>query len=214
MPLKLITAATEEPVPIEEFLAHARIDSIPDGMEEVDLLRKLKAARLHVERNILQRVMITSTWEWTLSQWPYRTRPDCPYRTYFDLPLGNLQSITYVKYTDSAGVERTMDAATYRVTRTYDPSTAGNTDAGIGRLYLRYGQVWPSEPLESGEAIRIRFVAGWKDAISVPDDMKLAVEMLAAYWYRTREPVNIGNITTSLAMTVTDLCSPYMDRPF
>jgi uncharacterized phiE125 gp8 family phage protein len=197
----LITAPTEEPVSLAELKGHLRITNTDD---DADLSLKLFAATAWV-RNELGRALITSTLDIHLKAWP---------RGFLYLPF-NVQSITHVKYTDSAGVLRTVEPTTYKLVCAYDP-LSDDTDMGAARLYLAYGQSWPSDTLDVGEPIVIRFVAGWANAASVPTPIRQAVLMLAAHWYRNRDAVVLGNtaavVSAEVALGVQRLIAPYEDR--
>jgi uncharacterized phiE125 gp8 family phage protein len=155
--LKLATAPTEPAVSLAELKAHLRIEG---DAEDGDLALKLAGATEYVA-GYLRRCLVTTTYDLRLACWPDRA--------YLDIPLGNLQSVTHIKYTDSAGVEHTVDPATYKLAHVYTPADPlavppvvgdGALDAGIGRLYLAYGASWPSATLDTGEPIVIRFTAG------------------------------------------------------
>lgn len=203
MTTNLITASTEPAVSLSELQAHLRTSS-PE--EAGDLQLKLDAAIRYIETET-GRCLVTSTWEEFLPQWP------CQH--YIELPLGNLQSVTSIKYTDSTGAVITMSAGDYKVQRTWSAAN-GQNDAGIGRVYLAYGATWPSATLDTGEPIVIRFVCGW-DAASVPLPIKQAILMLASHWYRNRDAViagSSGNVSAELALGVERLISVYADRRY
>ncbi len=215
MSLKLVIAPTEEPVSLEELKAHLVTTS--DDQND-DLAEKLAAAIAHVS-NELRRCLVTTTYDLLLERWPCRE--------YLDIPLGNIQSVTHIKYTDSAGTVTTVDADTYKVTRTYTPADAeadppvigdGVLDAGIGRVCLAYGQYWPTATLDTGEPVVIRFTCGWDGAANVPLPIKQAILMLAAHWFRNRDAVVIGNaassVSSEVALGVQRLCSMYEDGRF
>jgi uncharacterized phiE125 gp8 family phage protein len=208
--LKLITAATEEPVSAEEFYAHVRIDGIDDAG---DVAIKLLAAREYIEQvELRNRALITSTWSVSMENWPDG-------QGYIEVPLGNLQSVTSVTYRLSDGTTSTWAATEYRVERLY---ASGTTDCGIGRIYRRYGKYWPTDLLDTGEPIIITFVCGWATASVVPYSLKAAIQLVAGTLYRNRESVNVGDSTVIMAAlqisgtggAVESLCSRYTDRRF
>ncbi|HEF0040832.1 TPA: phage gp6-like head-tail connector protein [Citrobacter freundii] len=51
------------------------------------------------------------------------------------------------------------------------------------------------------------------DGIIISDDIKLALMLLVSHWYENREPVNIGNITSTLPFGVQALLGPYRKHP-
>ena len=52
-------------------------------------------------------------------------------------------------------------------------------------------------------------VAGYGGADDVPQAIRTAAAMLVAHWYRNREAVNVGNITSELPLGVQSLIAPY-----
>ncbi len=191
-------AVNPEPVSVAEFKAHSRITSTD---EDTDISTKLTAARMHVE-NELGRALITSKWELHLERWPGRS--------YVELPLGNLQSVASVVYTDSDGVQHTWAATNYQLARVY---TSGQSDVKGGRLQYKYGGSWPLDVLDVGEPIVITFTCGWLAAADVPAPIKEAIMLLAGHWYEHREAVVIGeNVTIeskALELAVDALLAPY-----
>jgi uncharacterized phiE125 gp8 family phage protein len=128
----------------------------------------IQAAREWAE-GYTNRAIITQTWELVLDDWPSGD--------YVDIPLPPLQSITDIKYKDTAGTESTLAATNYIT----------DTDSFLGRVVLAYGCSWPSGTLYPAAGIRVRFVAGYGLAVSVPQRYKQAIMLLAAYWYENRE---------------------------
>jgi uncharacterized phiE125 gp8 family phage protein len=203
---------TEAPVTFEEFCDHVKPGDTE--AEQFDIERKLAAAVDFIEDET-RRALVTSTWEITLERWPVKDR-------YIELPLGNLQSVDSITYRDASGTVNTWPANQYRVFRTYDPAADGVSDAGPGRICPGYAVPWPFAVLDVGEPITIRFVCGWKDAESVPPQLKAAVLLYAGHLYRNREAVTIGSraatggnpeavpmISTPLSMAIEALCARY-----
>lgn len=163
------TQPTIEPITVEEFMLHSRIDD-ETGIENDLLNRDIKAARGHVE-DITRRALLSQTWDCYLDAFPSAN--------YIKIPFGNLQSVTHVKYTDSDGDQTTMT-----VTTEYIVETNGE---GIGRIVLPYGVSWPSFTAYPSNPIVIRFVAGWTTAELVPYQIKAACHLIAADLYKNRE---------------------------
>lgn len=156
----------------------------------VDILRKLTtvsddallteiliSARERVEE-ITRRALLTQTWDYCL---------DCfPKFNFIELPFGNLQTVTSVAYTDSAGTVTTMTVAT-----DYIVETNGTM---CGRIVLPYSVAWPAATFYPSNPIKIRFICGWTSALLVPYKIKTAIKMIAADLYEMRgEPV-LGQI--------------------
>lgn len=113
---------------------------------EDDLLNAIiTSAREHVE-DITRRALLTQTWDYSLPGWPTSN--------FIYLPYGNLQSVTSIKWKDTAAVESTLT-----VTTDYLVETNGDQ---CGRIVLPYGVTWPSGTLYPSNPITIRFICGWK----------------------------------------------------
>ncbi len=177
-------AVDPEPLSVAEFKAHSRETRTLTVAEENDLSLKITAARIFIE-NELGRALITSRWGLYLEGWPSKS--------YIGLPLGNLQSVESVVYTDSDGVEHTWAATEYKLSRVY---TSGQSDVKYGRLNRGYNKSWPTETLDVGEPICITFTCGWATAADVPAPIKAAIELLAGYWYEHREAAIVGENAT------------------
>ena len=147
----------------------------PQSAED-DLLNDLiETARGYVE-DITKRVLLTSTWDCYFDEFPDDD--------YFELPFGNLQSVTHLKYTDSDGTQTTMTAVTDYIVET-------NGDQ-YGRIVLPYGETWPSFTAYTSNPIVCRFVCGWTAASLIPTRIRTAVKMIAAKLYEGRGEDIIG----------------------
>ncbi len=163
--IKVVTPPSVEPVTLVEAKLHCKVDVTTDD----DLITALiVAAREEIERRTW-RALVTQTLELILSDWPGADR--------IELPRAPLQSITSVKYKDKDGNETTWPGANY----------LAGTDSVPGVLALAWNASWPSVDLYPVEPIRIRFVAGYGLAASVPTSLKQAVLLLVAHWYEQRE---------------------------
>ena len=163
--VKVVTPPAVEPITLVEAKLHCKVDVTTDD----DLITALiVAAREEVER-LTWRALITQTLELILDAWPDSDR--------LELPRAPLQSVTTVKYKDKTGAETTWSSAEYLV----------GTDSVPGILALDWDASWPSVDLYPVEPIRIRFVAGYGLAATVPQSLKQACLLLVAHWYEARE---------------------------
>jgi uncharacterized phiE125 gp8 family phage protein len=160
----IVNAAT---TPVDDDLQ----DAIEDGTETVE--------------NITRRQLLTATWDAFMDEWPDKD--------YIELPYGNLQSVTSVKYKDTDGTETTLT-----VTTDYLVETNGEQR---GRIVLPYGCSWPSATLYPSNPISIRFVCGWTAAASVPKNIKRAVKLAAedAFYHGARRELLKDPIDNLLA---------------
>jgi len=91
-------------------------------------------------------------------------------------PLPPLQSVTSIKYLDTAGDEQTLDSAAYRVDIYSHPA----------RITPAYGYTWPALR-DVINAITIEFVTGYGDEVTdVPEDLRHAIRLLAAHYFDER----------------------------
>ena len=167
------TAPTIEPVTVEEMLLHLRVDDIPPLLTE-EMIAAIATGRGTVE-TITRRQLLTATWDYYLNSFPSGSS--------VDLPFGNLQSVTHVKYTDSDGTQTTMVVDTEYIVET--------NGQNLGRIVLPYGETWPSFTAYTSNPIVIRFVCGWTSASLVPDDLKLATKFAAEdiYYHGDRHEI-------------------------
>jgi uncharacterized phiE125 gp8 family phage protein len=193
VPVRLITATTEEPVSLADAKAHLRLEH---ELDDAVVLSLVKAARQYLEE-ACWRGFCLQTWERTESCFPADV---ClPFeRQGLKLPMGNLVSVTSLKYIDPDGVERTAVAGTDYVV---------DSDNVPGRVRLAYGKSWPSVRSQ-WDAVRCRYVVGWA-AADVPQPLKQALLLLVSQMYEHRTPEVTGTIVTSVQFAVNALIAPY-----
>lgn len=165
MGLVLITPPAKEPVSLEEAKLHLRVDISDDDALISGLVQ---AARERAE-DILRRALITQTWELTLDRFPSGNE--------LELPLPPLQSVASIKYTNSDGNENEFSSDDYVVDTAEEP----------GKVVLAYGSTWPSVTLYPTGAVKVRFIAGYGEAVAVPQTFKQAILLMAGEWYENRE---------------------------
>ncbi len=79
------------------------------------------------------------------------------------------------------------------------------------RLVRRDAGPWPL-PGRSANGIEIAFTAGYGPAAGdVPQPIRLAITMLVAQWFESREPVLIGETAGALPTSVASLIAPYRE---
>lgn len=169
MGLTLVTAPAIEPVTVREVGEHLRID---EDKEDVLLTTFIEIARDYCE-GYQSRAYITQTWDLFLDAFP-----DSP----FKIPLPPLQSITHIKYFDTAETEYTFASADYQV----------DIASYRGRVALGYGKSWPTITLRPMNGVNIRFIAGYGvDPSDVPKRICNAIKFLVGHLYENREVTDI-----------------------
>ena len=160
----LKTPPAIEPIGLDEVKAHSRID-----LTEDDLLiqGQILAVRQMIER-IYDIAIITQTWTMYLDWLPYDTIE------VFKRPL---QSVTSVKYIDSAGVTQTIANNLYMVDLNSRPP----------RIVRVQDASWPSVQTRPS-AVAVEFVAGYGDKRQdVPQNLIQYLMIKVADFYENRE---------------------------
>lgn len=167
MAIVLITAPDEEPVTLAQAREHVRATSTDEDALIVNLI---KAARRRVE-NYTWRRLITQTIDYAL---------DCfgDSGQVLELPCAPVQSVSLLKYIDTAGVEQTLSSLLYQVDVKSEPA----------RIAPAYGEIWPSIR-EQMNAVTIRLVCGYGLAAQVPEDIKAAMLLIIGHLFEHREEV-------------------------
>ncbi len=171
----LYVAPAEEALTLQEVKDHLRETGTGQD-KRIDSL--IKAARLEYEK-FTNRILMSSTWDLYLDAFPDKN--------YIALP-GPVSLVTSVKYQDTADAQQTLSATT-----AYDSDLISDP----ARVYLRYGQSWPST-YDEFNAVVVRFVAGYANADAVPEHIKNGLYLYIAHMYENREPLNIGNIVNPI----------------
>lgn len=162
--LELVTGPTIEPVNIADVKCHMRVDH-----EEEDQVIKqmISAARIYLQ-NTMNVVFIDTTYDYRLDCFPNVIIP----------PRSPLDSVTSINYLDENGDSQLLATTEYTVDSKSQP----------GRIHEAPQKTWPTTQAEQTNVVTVRFVAGYGAARSdVPNDIKLIISMLAAYWFENRE---------------------------
>lgn len=159
MSLELIAPPAAEPVALAEMKAHLKIEH---SDEDALIAGFAAAARRAVEaRGGL--ALIAQGWRLTLGRPPQGA---------IALPRSPVFALDGVFLLAKGGAAEPVDPTLYD----YEIGPRG-------RLVLS-GVSWPARLVG---AVRVDFTAGWAGASSVPEELKLAVKMLAAHFYENRE---------------------------
>jgi uncharacterized phiE125 gp8 family phage protein len=151
----------------------------PTVIEDSYLQGLLDTATGQVEDET-RRKLLTQTWIMYLDRWPDAT--------FIDIPFGNLQSVGWVRYTDT-NLTVTM------LTENTDYIVETNGDQK-GRLVLPYARIWPTTPLNTSKPIAIRFTCGWESASAIPQQIRHAILMLVSDLYENRGESNVVSSQT------------------
>ena len=173
--LRQISAASEEPLNLQEVKQFLRVDHNDDDNL---ILGLITVARERAE-NITHRALITQTWQLYLDDWPNED--------YIELPYPPLQGVVSVYYVDYEGTATLWAATNYDEDVYIEP----------GRLMLAYGIEWPTVTLDVGSAIRVQYTCGYGTPDDVPIELKHAMKLHIADLYEMRTTYtkeNVGRI--------------------
>ncbi len=190
MALSLVTAPARQPVTLQQAKDHLRVDETVDD-SVIDPL--IKTAREHVEA-FTHRALITQTWDLFLDA----------FSQIILMPKAPLQSVTSIKYLDTAGVQQTLASTEYKV----------DVASNAARIVPAWGKSWPLVR-EEINAVEIRFVSGHGDN---PEDLASpiiqALLLIVAHLYENREATSNGPALKELPMGARDLLLPYRNVRF
>jgi uncharacterized phiE125 gp8 family phage protein len=164
--LRLIEPPSEDVISLEQ----ARRNSSVDGDDHDEMLVELiQQARNYCEEQT-DVCLLTATWEMTFDKFPCGSKP-------IELPRWPAQSIESVLYTDGAGDEQSIELDQLRLRI---------DDLGRGRLARAAWATWPIT-LDTPDAVKIQFKAGWLTPEAVPAVWTRAQLMLVSWWFEQRE---------------------------
>lgn len=175
--VKPVTPSTGQTVTTNEAKKQAQVTASGDDTH-IDLL--IAAAEQLVERDTGHQ-LLDATYDLFVDRFPVFIR----------LPFPPLDSVTTVKYFDTAGVQQTLTSSEFQL-----------DDAGeVARIYPGIDDPWPSTQLGRINAVEVRFVTGYGDAGDVPELLKHCVRELVseAYWNRI-PPNKVGAGTIPMPM--------------
>lgn len=186
-PRSLVTAPTSEPLDIDEFKQHVNLTT--DFIDDDEIMNAMiKAARLGVE-NTLNRALITQTWDFYWDSFPEE----------LEIPIGPLSSVSSITYYDTDGAQQTLSSDTYTV----------DTNSYVGRVYLAYGQSWPSTRAIP-QAVTVRCVLGYgSEGVNVPEPIRAAIKIMTADMYKDRESYITGTMVSELPKIAEMMLAPY-----
>lgn len=193
MAQKLVTAPATEPVSLEEAKLHLREDG-DDQDDLIDLF--IQAAREAVEKHTGRR-LIDQVWDVYLDEFP--DDDDA-----IEIALQPIIEVVDVFYTDSAGVEQTMDDGDdYLLDIVGSPAR------------IKAVSAWPSAK-ETMNAIRARVRVGYLDQsvspaeANVPAAIKAAILLTVGNLYANRETIVVGQSATELTWAAKFLLRPFV----
>ena len=203
MTVRVITAPAYEPVTLNECKLNM-FGSTTFTADDALISALIKVARQYAE-NYTRRAFVQRTLELTLPYWPSGG--------IIELPLPPLQSITHIKYIDTAGATQTVDSADYQV----------DTYRAPGLVKPVYNETW-NATRDDFNAVQVRYVAGYATgspddqssaAENIPDSIKHWIKVRVATLYEHREAVYAGAGASAIPRDFVDgLLDPYVVSSF
>lgn len=163
--LELVSAPASEPVTLGELRSHLKLSQTGDDTEIANIW--VPAARRLIEQSYNLR-LVTQTWKAYFDRFPCFVG-DGYDLSYSELPLGPVQSVTNIKYLDTAGAEQTLATSVYHA----------DCKRPLARLLLKSGQGWPSISPSTPNAVYVTFVCGYGTRQQLPANLRAAVMLQA-----------------------------------
>ena len=203
--ISVTTQPTTEPVSLQEVKQYLRVE---DNTDERVIRPFIQATRMAAEEHI-GRALVSQTltlfidayddtndplWEGT------RTGPYLNYyKNYIQLPKPPLVSVSSVSTFDDSDNETTMAASRYYVDNVREP----------GRVVLRQGETFPTA-LRVANAIKVVYVAGYTNAHSVPEPVRMGMLQHIAFLYEQRGDMMEPQQSMMLPPAIKMLYQPYV----
>lgn len=183
---------------LAEAKAHLRID-IATAAEDAEIEDFIRSAQQYIGglTGILGRFLVPTTVVASMNGFP----------AYIPLAYPPIQSITHVKYTDTAGVLQTVNSASYRLV----------TDMFAPYVTTAFEAEWPSDVRSDIDSVQVTFVAGYADVASIPSPIKQAIKLMVGEAYARREMSSDRRLSaypSIAAMSVDNLLRPHRLVPY
>jgi len=187
--VKTITAPTDEPIDSTEVKKHIAIDS-SETTFDTQINDYIKAATAYIE-TATGRQICTATYDLIVDRFPAG-------RVAINIPKGQLQSITHIKYIDGDGVQTTLSSSKYKVSDSREP----------GIIQPAFNEVWPVSRREI-DAVEIRFVCGYGDSDATPEGIKQAALLLVGHYFEHREAVAFNAAPAVVPLALQSILAAY-----
>ena len=183
--LVLKTGPATTAISLAEAKAFLRVDS--DYDDDDSYITSLIGVATNVVEQFTRRRLITQTYNIYYDEFP----------PYIDLQVGNVASVTHVKYYDTDNTLQTLDTSEYDVDIRVKP----------GRIYQAEDGNFPNT-YERANSVEVEFVVG-SAASDVEDAIKQAMYIVIGRYYENRQDVVMGTQVNELPLMVEHLLTPY-----
>jgi len=183
--LVLKTAPTSTVISLSEAKAFLRIDS--DYDDDNTYITSLINVATQVVEEFTRRRLMTQTYNIFYDEFP----------PYIDLQIGEVASVTHIKYYDEDNTLQTLATDQYDV----------DTRVRPGRIYQSNTGDFPNT-YERPNAIEVEFIVGGS-ASDVPAPIVQAIYIIVGRYYENRQDVVMGTQVNELPLMVEYLLTPY-----
>ena len=183
--LILKTGPTSTAISLAEAKAFLRVDS--DYDDDDTYITSLIDVGTQVVEEFTRRRLITQTYNIFYDEFP----------PYIDLQVGDVASVTHVKYYDTDNSLQTLAASNYDV----------DTKVRPGRIYQSNTGDFPNT-YERPNAIEVEFVVGSASS-DVPAPIIQSIYIIVGRYYENRQDVVMGTQVNELPLMVEHLLTPY-----
>lgn len=183
--LVLKTGPATTAISLAEAKAFLRVDS--DYDDDDSYITSLIGVATNVVEQFTRRRLITQTYNIYYDEFP----------PYMDLQVGNVASVTHVKYYDTDNTLQTLETSQYDVDIRVKP----------GRIYQAEDGNFP-DTYERANSVEVEFVVG-SAASDVEDAIKQAMYIVIGRYYENRQDVVMGTQVNELPLMVEHLLTPY-----
>ena len=183
--LVLKTGPATTAISLAEAKAFLRVDS--DYDDDDAYITSLIGVATNVVEQFTRRRLITQTYNIYYDEFP----------PFMDLQVGNVASVTHVKYYNTDNTLQTLDTSEYDVDIRVKP----------GRIYQAEDGNFP-DTYERANSVEVEFVVG-SAASDVEDAIKQAMYIVIGRYYENRQDVVMGTQVNELPLMVEHLLTPY-----
>ena len=183
--LVLKTGPTETAISLAEAKSFLRIDS--DYDDDDNYITSLINVATNVVEEFTRRRLLTQTYNLYFDEFP----------PYIDLQVGDVASVTFIKYYDTNNTEQTLHGSNFDV----------DTKVRPGRIYESETGNFPNT-YERPNAVEVEFIVGGT-ASDVPEPIKMAMYLIIGRYYENRQDVVVGTQANELPLMVDHLLTPY-----
>ena len=183
--LVLKTAPASTVISLAEAKAFLRIDS--DYDDDDNYITSLINVATGVVEEFTRRRLITQTYNLFYDEFP----------PYIDLQVGDVASVSGIKYYDESNTLVTLHNSNYDV----------DTKVRPGRIYQSETGDFPNT-YERPNAVEVEFVVGGA-ASDVPAPIVQAIYIIVGRYYENRQDVVMGTQVNELPLMVDHLLTPY-----